>query len=190
MIGLYHYTCQHGRDAIGEAGTLLAPEQVQPGHAARLPPHMRELSWFIWLTDLDVPHRDALGLTSHSLACDRTRYRYRVADTSHARRWTQLRSSCHPGMVEALESAPGAMPAHWWIATHPVRVHYAPPGRHPMTHPICRDCFGAHFPGRVPVRVRCTEPEKCCVCGDPTTDGIYIRADPESVAYPRTEGGE
>ncbi|MFC9432776.1 hypothetical protein [Nocardia sp. NPDC057030] len=131
MIGLYHYTCQHGHDAIGEAGTLLAPEQVQPGHATRLPPHMRELSWFIWLTDLDVAHPHALGLTRRYLSCDRTRHRYRVADTCDARRWIDLRASCHPEMVAELESAPGAMPVHWWAATHPVRVHYAPPERQP-----------------------------------------------------------
>lgn len=127
MNGLYHYTCQHGRRGIGDAGTLLAPEQVQPGHAARLPPHMRELSWLIWLTHLAVPHRDALGLTRRALSCDRTLHRYRaVGDTRDVVRWADFRLSCHPRMVAALESAPGAMPPYWWVATRPVRVHYAP----------------------------------------------------------------
>jgi hypothetical protein len=26
------------------------------------------------------------------------------------------------------------------------------------------------------------EPERCCYCGAPTTDGIYVRADPNLVA--------
>jgi hypothetical protein len=124
---LYHYTCEHGRAALGEAGTLLPPGQFQPGHASRLPEYMRETSWFIWCTDLDFPFRAALGLSRVALVCDRTRYRYRVAgDISGVARWTELRETCHPRMVAELESAHGAMPMHWWVACTPLRAHYAP----------------------------------------------------------------
>lgn len=54
------------------------------------------------------------------------------------------------------------------------------------TQPICRICFGDRKPGRVPVRVLYTDPEKCCDCGTTTDEGIYIRVDPATVAYPRT----
>ena len=53
------------------------------------------------------------------------------------------------------------------------------------THAICDYCYVAR--GHVASPVRTTEPqrEQCCDCGMPTTDGIYIRDDPNFVRFPR-----
>lgn len=121
---LYHYTCQHGRDGLGEDGRLLTLAQQNPG--VGMPPAIQELSQLIWLTDLETPNRAALGLTSRLLRCDRIQYRYRVTDPSVARPWVDMRRSATPALVAELESAFGALPMHWWVATAPVRVQYAP----------------------------------------------------------------
>jgi len=54
------------------------------------------------------------------------------------------------------------------------------------TQPICADCFQETYGGE-PVRVSSPHPECCCLCGDDTSDGIYIRIDPRTVAFPRSE---
>jgi len=109
-LTLYHYTCDHGRRGIGGRGVLR--------------PHLQP--WlegpYVWLTDLEVPMREALGLTSHALRCDRTVHRYRVTDETHARRWMLVRQTLLQPAVHALETAPGAMPMHWWVSAEPVPV--------------------------------------------------------------------
>lgn len=110
---LYHYTCEHGYQGIGAspAGVLLPNAGL------------------VWLTDLDVPVREALGLTSHTLSCDRTAYRYRaIAALAHVRPWSQARRSVPRDVREALESAPGVLPMHWWVSAWPVLVQFDPPG--------------------------------------------------------------
>lgn len=129
MSTLYHYTCQHGRIAIGAKGTLLTPKaQHSKRQIAQLfRDYRRELKNLIWLTDLDVPHAEALGLTSYSLPCDRTQHRYRVADDAQRiGHWMQWRGGFNPRLVHELESASGAMPMHWWITSSPVPVVYDP----------------------------------------------------------------
>lgn len=108
---LYHYTCDHGHQGIGSGtGVLLA----------------RGLAW---LTDLEVPIRDALGLTSVILSCDRTRHRYRATDAlEHVRPWMEVRRQVPAAWVEALETTPGAAPRHWWVSSWPVMVEYDPLG--------------------------------------------------------------
>lgn len=104
---LYHYTCEHAALDIGERGTLR--------------PHLG----LIWLTDLDVPMRDALGLTSNTLACDRTAFRYRVLDDTPCMwwiGWSRLRQESWRPWVAELEAAPGVRPVHWWVSTAPVPV--------------------------------------------------------------------
>jgi hypothetical protein len=110
---LFHYTCDHGHQGIGEgpAGILLPNDGL------------------VWLTDLESPVREALGLTSHTLSCDRTQYRYRAtAALAHVRPWTEARRQVRREVREALEAAPGAMPMHWWVSAWPVLVTYAPQG--------------------------------------------------------------
>lgn len=55
------------------------------------------------------------------------------------------------------------------------------------TQSICRSCFGERNPGRRPVRIIDPDTETCCDCGQSTDGGIYIRADPATVAHPRIE---
>jgi hypothetical protein len=117
---LWHYTCDHGRDAIGDRGNLVPLATLRPD---------KRMTWqgrLVWLTDLERPQRDALGLTSHILNCDRTVHRYRVTDAALTRRWTSIARDLPRGYREALESAPGARPRHWWVSENPVPVEYDP----------------------------------------------------------------
>lgn len=111
MSVLYHYTCDHGHEAITDT--------------------LRPNGWplqVVWLTDLDLPMRDALGLTSHSLSCDRTAHRYRVTDANTAAPWSTYRRTIDPLVAHALESTPGVKPMHWWVSVAPVPVAYDPIG--------------------------------------------------------------
>lgn len=108
---LYHYTCDHGHNLI--RGTVVPADIL--GRYANDGPHI-----YAWFTDLAHPNRDALGLTSRILTCDRTRWRYRVTDARDLIHWTHVRRD-HP-WSEVLESAPGARPMHWWVSRHPVPV--------------------------------------------------------------------
>lgn len=119
---LWHYTCEHGAQAIGDTGTLWAAAQ-QLEEAPSLPLDAAVLLHMVWATDMDPPERAALGLTSATIECDRMAYRYRVP--SHAfRRWGKVRSSLPAPLVDALELAPGAQPGAWWVSFQPV------PGAH------------------------------------------------------------
>jgi len=108
---LWHYTCDHHRRQLGWNGAL------RPG-----------LDGFVWMTDLDHPDAYGLGLTSMILRCDRTAHRYRVKVTDTARPWVEVRREINPVRVEALESAPGVLLRHWWVATTLVPVVYDPIG--------------------------------------------------------------
>lgn len=105
---LWHYTCQHGHDAITDT--------LRPG-----------LDGYVWLTDLDAPHRDALGLTSHLLRCDRTQHRYRVTDTTDVTPYTAIRATLRPERRNGLETS-GTLLRHWYVSTQRVPVIYDPRG--------------------------------------------------------------
>lgn len=53
--------------------------------------------------------------------------------------------------------------------------------RSDWTHAICAGCWDARNPGREPIRLRKPPQEPCCFCGFVSDDGIYVRADPETV---------
>jgi hypothetical protein len=127
---LYHYTCEHGRAALGDSDGVVVPPRVHsPGHLDSLPVRFGVLAELSWFTDLDVPYREALGLTSTlDGMCDRTRYRYRVVADRDVERWLRSRWRTVP-VLRALEHAPGAMPSHWYVSSHPVPVVYDPPSR-------------------------------------------------------------
>ena len=99
---LYHFTCSHGRALIGSPGVL--------------EPH-----WgFVWLTDLARPPREAVGLTSQILDCDRMEFRYRATANGTVVPWTTVRRRYPREWVEGLESAPGALLRHWYVSPVPV----------------------------------------------------------------------
>lgn len=110
MIDLWHFTCgDHGAPGI-TADRYLRPNR-----------HPLIADALVWMTDLDHPMREALGLTSNTLRCDRTAYRVRVAGDG-AMPWTRYRRRVHRDVAEYLESFPGAMPAHWWVSTQRVPI--------------------------------------------------------------------
>lgn len=116
---LYHYTCGHGRLALGDEGQLLAAADLVD----------RVMPWpstVIWLTDLPEPDADRLGLTSQILLCDRTAHRYRVTARRGVATWSLVRRHAPNDVVVDLESAPGADPAHWFVALNPVPAVYDP----------------------------------------------------------------
>lgn len=102
---LYHYTCEHSAKSILAEGELHGNEH----------PLMPEAGPIIWLTDMEVPDRLALGLTSRLLRCDRTAHRFAVR-TDRAQHWPV--AARRPELAAArrlLEFAPGVRPAHWWV---------------------------------------------------------------------------
>lgn len=114
-LRLYHFTCDHGHEQIDRN---IVPAAVLTSRASGGP---GDLAWF---TDLTVPQRDALGLTSHILSCDRTVHRYRATDATDLVPWIGVRRF-YP-WAEELESAPGARPRHWYVADVPIPVVYDP----------------------------------------------------------------
>lgn len=116
MSDLWHYTCDHGHERIDASGSVI-PGAFQTGR-------FDTPGVYAWFTDLSVPIRDGLGLTSQILTCDRTAHRYRVTDPTGIVPWSSVRRSCE--WAEELEAAEGARPRHWFVATGAVPVEYAP----------------------------------------------------------------
>lgn len=111
----YHYTCDHGHDG------LTADPYVRPGATLtkRAVPWTASVAWF---TDLEMPLKAALGLTSIITKCDRTEFCYEVTDPSTLVRWPVFARTLPRGYREMIERADGARPAHWWISHEPVPV--------------------------------------------------------------------
>lgn len=119
---LYHYTCDHGHSVLGQSGTLL-PGSMLVDEDVPLP----WPSQYLWLTDLDVPRRNALGLTQHVISCDRTQYRYRATNTTTTVRWLALTARDHHlAELGRVLTTRGADPRHWWVSTEPVPAVYDP----------------------------------------------------------------
>lgn len=122
----FHYTCTHGLRGIGEEGKVMPMfRYMSRGIVDELGEH-RWMAFVSWFTDLDVPDRNGLGLTSNTLKnkCDRTRYRYIVEDDTWLRRWVMHARDIAPRQdIHTLNSAPGALPMHWWVSAEPVPVH-------------------------------------------------------------------
>ena len=114
-MALYHYTCDHSHGLILAEGVL----RPRPGYLPRP---------LVWLTDLPTPNRDGLGLTSHTITCDRTAYRYRVTDDSRVLPWLEVRRDFPRVLVNDLESVPGVRLRHWFISEDPVPVVFDPRG--------------------------------------------------------------
>lgn len=48
------------------------------------------------------------------------------------------------------------------------------------THTLCRDCYAAVEPGRVPHIIEDASPEQCCRCQLPFVRPVFYRAKPEA----------
>lgn len=107
---LYHYTCDHSVERIRRDG-FLRPNR-HPSLGARL----------VWLTDLDTPDRDALGLTSQFITCDRTKHRFTVADESFVVPWTEWAREHKVSHLVRDYLEQFGLPRHWFVSEHHVVV--------------------------------------------------------------------
>jgi hypothetical protein len=107
-VDLWHFTCDHGYQGIGRRGTLVPHESPLTG----------DLGPVVWLTDSPWPDRDATGLTSRFLRCDRMQYRYRITDASKAMPWGAVRGGVPASVVRDLERY--GDPDSWWVSSYPL----------------------------------------------------------------------
>jgi hypothetical protein len=113
---LWHHTCIHSARQIGKQGYLVPGQVLLPEKVLPWPSH------FVWLTDLPGANVAALGLTRTVITCDRTAYRYRVAETYTAvEPWIEVRTGLPAEWLDYLET-PGVMLRHWWVSHGPVPV--------------------------------------------------------------------
>lgn len=108
---LYHYTCSDHAAEIRRDGLIKVSPVFGTGGQKQV----------VWMTDLDVPNKKGLGLTSNLLSCDRTEYRFEITDPRAVFHWNEAKRYLPRGVVEQLEAAPGAMPMHWWVSGLPQR---------------------------------------------------------------------
>lgn len=130
---LYHYSCIHSRDGIVESGHLFPGAKLQSIKARTLAPNNRignMVAQMVWLTDLASItgiNRNMVGLTMNKLDCDRTAYRFEVIeDGTPIFQWAELRERWPVDIVLALETLPGAKPAHWFVSRGPVAAKLSP----------------------------------------------------------------
>lgn len=109
---LYHYCCRHSARLIVKSGLLKPLAQ----------PMMSGLP-AVWATDMEIPDRDALGLTMFMVKCDRTEERFRVHpdDESLFTHWPVSPLRALVRNIEAFEHEP-LDPVRWWISIRSVRV--------------------------------------------------------------------
>ena len=79
---LYHFTCACSVKRINQQGGVLRPivpwATLDKALGRDGPTGLAGAPTVLWLTDMDVPNVQALGLSSTMLRCDRTEYRYVV----------------------------------------------------------------------------------------------------------------
>lgn len=112
MVELWHFTCRHAAQRIADADMVLKPH-AQPTLGGM------ELIWF---THVAGASSRSLGLSSHTLKCDRRERMFRVLEPEKAFAWNEVRAVLPLSGVRLLEAAHGTMPAFWWVAQEPVRV--------------------------------------------------------------------
>jgi hypothetical protein len=115
---LYHFTCEHGRRDIGTGPNCLLIPNMHPILRTRL----------LWLTTEAEPVREATGLTSTYIRCDRMQFRYIVEDLRSCRPWlgSPERACLSAEGLRAFEDNGNgtARPDEWWISDRPVRARY------------------------------------------------------------------
>lgn len=113
MTALFHFTCSHARRVISYRGVLRPHPQ----------PYLDNIP-IVWLTDLEWPDVGALGLTSHTLRCDRTENRYTVVDPLliAAYRFDEWADARLIDRRARSMLTLGCQPRHWWVCEHEVPV--------------------------------------------------------------------
>jgi hypothetical protein len=114
----WHWSCEHRAPAIAGDDFLLRPHaQVMLG---RTP--------LVWFTSSALASREALGLSSTRLRCDRMEHLFVVVDEDldKVHTWEALKRepwfAPFLGGAQLLEAARGTRPILWGVATEPVRV--------------------------------------------------------------------
>lgn len=127
---LYHWTCRHAYDALGESGELLSGSHfISTIDYLTLPLVAMHATTAVWLTDIAMPSsiaREQLGLTSKVVDCDRMAYRYRAAQQDRIVPWSDMSRHWPAWVIRALESVEGVDPSRWWCSPGPVQVTYSP----------------------------------------------------------------
>lgn len=115
---LYHYTCAHSINGLRRTHSLMPNRNPVLGGL--------ELAW---LTDLDQPDVNGLGLTSHLISCRRTEYRVVVEAEPDVQviHWPAfarelLRHERYRTGVLALHEPAGVLPMHWWVSSSALPV--------------------------------------------------------------------
>ncbi|WP_158884094.1 hypothetical protein [Amycolatopsis anabasis] len=108
---LYHYTCNHRLNGI------IAERALLPN------PHPWLGAALVWLTDLHLPDRSALGFTIEHLGCDRTENRVEVRPTTNMQPWPHwAHHHAIPALARDMIEGGGALPTRWWVSPAPVEV--------------------------------------------------------------------
>ena len=125
---LYHYSCHHGASAIGERGIVLPSGMHAPEAVERMPEELKWLTNYAWFTDLSQPLPGQLGLTRMLIDCDRLAHRFVVKPDEMEKCiwWPDEMKRLNLRAARRISLAPGAMPAHWWVATGPIRAEGLP----------------------------------------------------------------
>jgi len=109
MSELWHFTCAHQQKKIGRYGLVIPRNQLALGVC---------LAWF---TNDRTLSAEALGLTSHTLPCDRMEFSYRVLDTECCEPfllWARRTGNPFVGrLIDDLKR-----PEHWYVSNVAVRV--------------------------------------------------------------------
>lgn len=113
---LYHYTCQHGFEAIRADGWVLKPNRLAP---------LIGLPTLVWLTDMDTPDMWALGLTNEMRRenCDRTQFRLKAVDTQPVLQWSKWCRAV--GFTRAQRDVlewGKAQPRRWYVSPVPIQA--------------------------------------------------------------------
>ena len=108
---LFHFTCEHGHQALGNRG-FLVPQIEHPYLHIKVS----------WLTTEETPDRTRTGLGMTFTRCDRMQYRYVVSGLAVelCRPWptSPERAGAQATAVWMLEEY--GDPEHWWITDEPV----------------------------------------------------------------------
>jgi hypothetical protein len=115
---LYHYTCRDMARRILADG-VIRPWPIMPDEGPRgeaIPTGLPDDTAVVWLTTIDRPDRQALGLTSHVLNCDRTEVRFTV--DVPATRWEDFAAFANPRWRRRKEKR--RRPWTWWVYAAPI----------------------------------------------------------------------
>lgn len=122
----WHYTCDHGRKLIGDEGMLLSPGMQNPDLWFMEGNRDLTIVWgLVWATDLPEPDIAALGLTRHTITCERWSHRYRITDDASLIRYADMAHMLSWHHQQDL-TREGGQPDHWWVSFTRVPVVYDP----------------------------------------------------------------